>query len=220
MEINLLPWRDEMVAYNKKFFFRLIIIALVLSGFFLIITYHLFFSEVAYTSSYTQALEEAKTNLVNNIKDYLKFKKENEEILTRINTLKRLENKRFQTIQVLNAIAQLTPKGVYLTKISRKDSTLDLTGIANSNLLITQFMKGIEKSSDLQIVSLRKVEKTDNKELLLTQFDLSLSIKSSAPALSIDKTTDLESGIGAIKTVKNLQEHTANIEKAITKQGE
>jgi hypothetical protein len=70
MDINLLPWREEIVGYNKKIFLRLILMALVCAGIFLTFAYHLVFSELGYVKSYMSALESAKVNLAGNVSAY------------------------------------------------------------------------------------------------------------------------------------------------------
>jgi type IV pilus assembly protein PilN len=176
MNINLLPWREEIITYNRKIFIRMVWVALIASGIFLIAIYHLLFGQVIYTKSYMQALEEAKTSLVNNVSAYLNYKKTQKEISARYVVLQRLQFSRFETIGLLNELAKVTPKGVYLDKLIRKDSQVDIFGSANSNLLIAQMMQAIEVSKTIKVVSLQKVEKSEGDNQVITQFELKLML--------------------------------------------
>ncbi len=175
MEINLLPWRDEILALNKKQFFHLLLAAVLMSGLAIIIIYHLFFGNLAYSKSYTSALERAKVGFVDSIKTYFEYKKTGEEVRKRLDTLRSLQRSRFDAVRMLNAITKVEPKGVYLNTISRNNNVVDITGFASSNLLISSFMKAIDDSPDLDVVSLKNVQKAEGSGTV-TQFDLSIKL--------------------------------------------
>lgn len=161
MEINLLPWRDEILAVNKKIFFRLLMLAVIMAGLTVITMYHLFFGELAYSKSYTAALERAKVGFVDSVKTYFQYKKTGEEVRKRLVTLRNLQQARFDDVRLLNEITKIVPKGVYLNTIARNNDEVDITGYANSNLLIASFMESIDKSPDLDVVSLKNVQTTE-----------------------------------------------------------
>lgn len=216
MDINLLPWREEIITYNKKVFFWIMSISLVMSGFFLIFIYHLFFGQIEYTKSYTQALESAKTNLISNVSAYFNDKKLQEKINARINVLQQLQESRYTTVRILNEITKIIPKGVYLTKMTRKDNDLEIEGLANSNLLIASFMQAIDKSSSLKIMSLQKVEKTEEKKVVATQFAIQLSLKSpSLINLPKKESSTFHNPIESIQ--KNAEEQNKLIDNAVKK---
>lgn len=176
MKINLLPWREEVVAFNKAIFIRLMLSALILSVIALLLGYQLYFSQVSHSQSYLKALEEAKTNLGKKVSLFFNQKKMQEEVNKRITVLERLQQSRYETVRLLNQIIKVTPKGIYLLKMERKDKQVEILGMTNSNLLITQLMKDINLSPELEIVSLQKVEKSEGKNLVVTQFDLILTL--------------------------------------------
>lgn len=176
MDINLLPWREEIIEYNKKTFTRLILAALVLAGVFLILVYNLFFGRVTYETSYAQALEKAKLNLVGNVTAYFSQQKLQKEVNARYLMLQKLQYSRFETVSLLNEMAKVTPKGVYLNKLIRKNDRVEISGTANSNLLIANMMQSIEKSKQLKTISLQKVEKKQGENSAITEFDLQLAL--------------------------------------------
>ena len=180
MDINLLPWREEIVEYNKKVFMRLILGALILSGIFLVFIYYLFFSRVSYEVSYTDALEKAKLNLVGNVAAYFSYQKVQKEVNARYIMLQKLQSSRFETIALLNGLARVTPLGIYMKKLVRRGDRLELTGVATSNLLIAQMMQSIEGSKHLKVISLQKVEKTESQHSTVTEFDLQLALTTPA----------------------------------------
>lgn len=176
MDINLLPWREEVIEHNKKAFMRILLATLILAGFFLIFIYYLFFGRVSYEISYTEALEKAKLNLVGNVTAYFNFQKMQKEVNARYFMLQRLQYSRSETVFLLNEIAKVTPKGVFLNKLIRQGNQVQLFGVANSNLLIAEMMRAIDTSKNLKTISLQKVEKKEAQHSVLTEFDLQLAL--------------------------------------------
>ena len=156
-------------------FFRILLLAVFLSGLTVIAMYHIFFRELAYSKSYTSALERAKVGFVDSVKTYFQYKKTGEEVKKRLGTLRNLQRARFDDVRLLNEITKIIPKGVYLNTITRNDDAVDLTGFANSNLLISSFMKAIDQSADLEVVSLKNVQTAESSGAV-TQFDLRIKL--------------------------------------------
>lgn len=175
MEINLLPWRDEILSLNKQLFFRLLLMAVLSSGVVVIVMYHIFFGELAYSKSYTSALERAKVGFVDSVKTYFQYKKKGEEVKKRLETLRHLQRSRFDAVRLLNEVTKIIPRGVYLNSITRNSDAVDLIGYASSNLLISSFMEAIDKSTDLDVVSLKNVQTTEGGGAV-TQFDLRIKL--------------------------------------------
>lgn len=182
MEINLLPWRDEIVAFNKKLLMRLIMMAIILAGIFLFVISRVFFAETNYEKNYIATLSKAKADIVNSISGYLNDKKMQEELATRLLTLRKLQVDRFSTVRLLNVLSKITPRGVYFSKLARSGNTVDLSGSANSNLLIAQFMRAVDDSPELDVISLEKVEKKEGKNTIVTNFDLKVVLTMSGQA--------------------------------------
>src|SRR3990167_4976198 len=176
MDINLLPWREEIVEYNKKIFSRLMLGAIISGGIFLVFLYYLFFSTINYTKSYTQALEEAKVNLVGNVTTYFNQKKAQKEVGERFLVLQQLQLSRFDTVRLLNDIVKITPKGVYYSALTRDGNQVTLSGSATSNLLISELMRQLQLSPNLGVTSLQKVEKKEGENLVVTHFDLKAAL--------------------------------------------
>lgn len=172
MNINLLPWRDEIIAINKKIFVRLLLSAVALSFIFLLFIHHALYREVNYTKSYIKALHSANAALAGNVAAYLDKQKVQKEIAARFLVLQNLQLSRFDAVRLLNDIVQTTPKGIYLTTMSRDGDQIILSGSANSNLLVSQFMDALRVSPNMEVTSLQKVEKKEGEQLTVTHFDL------------------------------------------------
>ena len=174
MDINLLPWREEILSINKKIVLRLTLFSVAVAVILLILMHQTFFNQVGYTKQYIQALENAQTQLMSRVKGYLGYKTLQQKIDERSNNLNQLLNSRYDTVRLLNEISSIIPKGIYLRFLKRTNNVVELKGTASSNLLISKLMQSIEQSSNLKTVSLQKVEKTKDQGFVVTQFDLQL----------------------------------------------
>ncbi|HLB55756.1 MAG TPA: PilN domain-containing protein [Coxiellaceae bacterium] len=172
MNINLLPWRDEIIAINKKIFLRLMLFAVALSFIFLFFIHHILYTDVNYTENYISALQSANARLAGNVATYLDKEKMQKEIAARFLVLQNLQMSRFDDVRLLNDIVETTPKGIYLTTMSRDGNQIILSGSANSNLLVSQFMEALRVSPNMEVTSLQKVEKNEGDKLTITHFDL------------------------------------------------
>ena len=192
MDINLLPWREEILSINKKIVLRLTLFSVAVAVILLILMHQTFFNQVGYTKQYIQALENAQTQLMSRVKGYLGYKTLQQKIDERSNNLNQLLNSRYDTVRLLNEISSIIPKGIYLTFLKRTNNVVELKGTASSNLLISKLMQSIEPSSNLKTVSLQKVEKTKDQGFVVTQFDLQLSFTTSAINVEKEKNTGKE----------------------------
>ncbi|OGT25717.1 MAG: hypothetical protein A3I77_03130 [Gammaproteobacteria bacterium RIFCSPLOWO2_02_FULL_42_14] len=218
MKINLLPWRQDRLAANRKMFSVITLTTVAVACGTLYFVYSLFFTESSYLKSYAKALAQAKETTFLKVKLYMSSEGKQKELLERSQELRTLLLNRYDTVRLLNEITVLTPKGIYLTNLSRKDDSVEINGDASSNLQISQFMYSIEASKTLKVISLQKVEKTEGNELVTTQFDLKLSFSPSAviktaPVLPTAEKIKINNPIKAIQ--QHDREKDANTQKIL-----
>ena len=218
MEINLLPWREEIITINKKFFLRLIVIAVLAGGGVLVLAHQFFFAQTTYSQSYTRALERAKINLITNISSYFQHKKTYQEIAARVVVLRNLQVSRFETVRLLSELTKVIPAGIYLKKLSRKNNEVNVAGTANSNLLISQLIKTINHSPELEVTSLQKVEKTEANDSTITQFDLHFMLTMSPSGIAPSEKTK-STMTNPIETIQQHREQHNELIDAAVKSG-
>jgi Tfp pilus assembly protein PilN len=172
VEINLLPWREEILTFNRNIFVRIMTGAVMIAGIIIFFGYQIYFAPVSYSQGYLHALDEAKTNLTGKITAFLSEKGMQEEVNKRMNVLIGLQRDRYKTIRLLNEFAKITPKGIYLQKIERHGNQVEVMGSTNSNLFIAQFLKDIDASDEMDVTSLQKVEQDEGQNVVVTHFNL------------------------------------------------
>ncbi len=145
-DINFLPWREMLRQERRK---RMIVAVLSYVVIFLIlaITLHIYYArkvsqQVRQNQLTSQQLSVAKSE----VSKLQKLIQRNDQIKARIETLTNLDYDRYFTVKLFNELAEITPKGISLAKIERKDNALILAGTANSNDAVAELVAAVKKS--------------------------------------------------------------------------
>lgn len=178
IELNLLPWRDQIRKQQKK---ELSICAAVALGIALLAIIAIHFSYANSISTQRQR-NRVLQNEINHIQPQITrlqdIDKKYNKLLKQWNNLKQLVYQRHQTVQLFNDITRIVPKGVYLSSLERKQQTVTIVGQANSNLLISQLMKSIKHSDEFTNPTLREVTTSGRKGPVITNFKITLQLAS------------------------------------------
>lgn len=86
-------------------------------------------------------------------------------------------------MQLLNDLARLAPEGIYLTGIRQENKLVTLSGIAQTNERVSEFLRNVSRSSewlekpDLIEVKLANVSANTRDQRRLLDFSMKVSIK-------------------------------------------
>lgn len=144
--INLLPWRETQQKERERQFYSLLIAAIILMA--VIIFYmHLHFSGKIEEQHQRNSYMEQQITLVDKkIKEISTLESEKEHLLSRMNIIQDLQSRRPLIVHLFDEIVKTLPKGVSLTHITQKETTITLKGIAQSNASISIFMSKLDDS--------------------------------------------------------------------------
>ena len=181
--INLLPYREERRKRRKQAFFAglglaaLIGAGLVFAGYLLL---QLLTSEQQSRNQYIQgeiSILEAQ------IKDIANLKSEIESLKARQRAVEDLQTDRNTPVQLLNDLARLAPEGIYLNAIRQENKTVTVSGVAQTNERVSEFLRNITRSSewlenaDLIEVKLANVTTNTREQRRLLEFSMKVDIK-------------------------------------------
>ncbi|WP_422012555.1 PilN domain-containing protein [Roseateles sp.] len=181
--INLLPYREERRKRRKQAFFAglglagLIGAGLVVAGFLLL---QFLTGEQRTRNQYVQT---QITLLEAQIKDIANLKAEIESLKSRQRAVEDLQTDRNTPVQLLNDLARLAPEGIYLTAIRQADKVVTVSGIAQTNERVSEFLRNISRGSewldhpDLIEVKLANVTTNTRDQRRLLDFSMTVSIK-------------------------------------------
>jgi len=183
--INLLPHREEKRKRRKNAFFAglglaaLVGIGAVMAGYALI--QHMTNDQ----RTRNQFLSDQIAELDEQIKDIANLKAEIESLKSRQRAVEDLQSDRNTPVQLLNELARHTPEGVYLTAIRQADKVVTISGIAQTNERVSEFIRNTSRSSDWlerpDLVEIKVANLTTNSRDQKRLFDFSMRVSIKEP---------------------------------------
>jgi type IV pilus assembly protein PilN len=181
--INLLPYREERRKRRKAAFFvglgaAALMGAGVVGAIFLLLQFL-----TTEQQSHNQYIQNEIVRLEAQIKDIADLKTEIESLKSRQRAVEDLQTDRNTPVQLLNDLARLAPEGIYLTAIRQDNKTVTVSGIAQTNERVSEFLRNVSRSSewldkpDLIEVKLANVTTNTRDARRLLDFSMKVSIK-------------------------------------------
>jgi len=181
--INLLPYREERRKRRKAAFFAGLGLAGLVGAGIVVAIYLLLQFLTLEQQSRNQYIEAEIMRLDAQIKDIANLKSEIEALRSRQRAVEDLQTDRNTPVHLLNDVARLAPEGVYLTAIRQADKDVTISGIAQTNERVSEFLRNISRSSewldkpDLIEVKLASVTANTRDQRRLLDFSMKVSIK-------------------------------------------
>ena len=146
MRLNLLPWREQRRKEQDQGLIRQAAIAWV--GVLVVLFYvHMqlgdFVSRQQARNSY---LQQQMALMASKIHKIALIKKARAELLARMNVIQRLQMDRMLIVHSFNSLARDVPPGVYLTSLAQTAQAFTISGVAQSNERVSQFMRNLAAS--------------------------------------------------------------------------
>lgn len=179
--INLLPWREEQRKYrHKQFIFTLLGVA-VLAIFSVICVSWFYAGQIEYQQQRNDRLRAEIRQLDRQITEIKGLEKNRDDLEARINVISHLQQDRARTVKFFETIASTVPEGVYLKEIEQKGRTTTISGVAESNARVSQYMRALDRSGWLANPQLIIIETKDNQgSLRISEFTLTVDMPLSA----------------------------------------
>ncbi|MBV8031789.1 MAG: PilN domain-containing protein [Betaproteobacteria bacterium] len=179
--INLLPHREERRKRSRQHFFVLAggtaIIGIVVVG-----LVHTFYdARIGSQKRNNDFLKQEIAKLDKDIAEIKKLEDEKAALLARKAVIDTLQADRAQTVHLLDELVRQMPEGVYLRQVTQKGLQINIKGYAQSNARVSTLMRNIDASPWLQSPQLVEVKASTVEKRRVSEFDLNLALKRSAP---------------------------------------
>ncbi|MBI3347581.1 MAG: PilN domain-containing protein [Burkholderiales bacterium] len=181
--INLLPYREERRKRRKAAFFAGLGLAALVGAGVVVAAYLLLQFLTTEQQSHNQYIQTQITQLEAQIKDIANLKSEIESLKSRQRAVEDLQTDRNTPVQLLNDLARLAPEGVYLTAIRQDSKLVTVSGIAQTNERVSEFLRNVSRNSewlekpDLIEVKIANVSTNTRDQRRLLDFSMKVSIK-------------------------------------------
>jgi type IV pilus assembly protein PilN len=139
--INLLPHREEKRRQRKRAFFATLaasaVLGLVIAGIWYAVLMHL----TAAQQARNDFLKTEIARLEAQIKDIATLRAEIEALKARQKAVEDLQTDRNTPVQLLDELVKQTPEGVYLTSVKQTGNVVLVTGMAQTNERVSEFLR-------------------------------------------------------------------------------
>jgi len=188
--INLLPHREEKRLQRKRSFF-VGLLACVLGGVAIVgIWFSVLQQATSVQESRNSFLKAEIARLDSQIKDIATLNSEIEALKARQRAVEDLQTDRNVSVHLLNELVRQTPEGVYLTNIRQTGQVVAVSGTAQTNERVSEFLRNtlynspwLEKPELIEIKA-SAVSAANREQRRLFEFSMRVSLKrpQTAPA--------------------------------------
>ena len=184
--INLLPYREEKRKRRKTAFFVGLGLAALVGAALVVSAYLLLQYLTVEQQRRNQYLSGEIGRLETQIKDIANLRAEIEALKSRQRAVEDLQTDRNTPVQLLNELARYAPEGVYLTSIRQADKVVTITGIAQTNERVSEFLRNASRNSEWlerpELVEIKIANLSTNSRDQKRLLDFSMKVSIKAPA--------------------------------------
>ena len=173
--INLLPWRDEYRQEKQKEFVTVLVGVALLVLVAVYLWTNAISSAIDSQKERNQLLNEEITVLNKEVKEIQKLKKRRAELLSRMKVIQGLQGERPVIVRYFDDLVRAVPEGVYLTELKRTGQKIQLTGITESNVRVSAFMRNLDASEWFFSPNLKSVTAAPKYGEQASEFTMSLA---------------------------------------------
>jgi type IV pilus assembly protein PilN len=184
--INLLPWREELRKEKTRQFTSMTGFSVILTIAVLFLIHVTISSQISHQQKRNRILEDEITQLDVALKEIEGLEETKEKLLSRMDIIQSLQQKRPQIVHLFDEIVRTVPEGIYLTGIKQAGTTININGVAESNGRVSAYMRNIDGSDWMATPKLSVIE---SKKGTLRSSNFVLTTSQSTP-----KTDEEEEG--------------------------
>lgn len=182
--INLLPHREEKRRLRKQAFFIGLGVSVAVGALVAALWYGIQQQMIGAQQERNAFLVSANKKLDDEIKDVSTLKAEIESLKARQRAVEDLQTDRNMPVYLLNELVRQTPEGIYLTSVKQDGQSVMVTGIAQSNERVSEFLRNTNTNSEwLEHPELQEIkaqvssakDARDNKRLF--EFSVKIGLK-------------------------------------------
>jgi type IV pilus assembly protein PilN len=163
--INLLPWRQYLQKEQQKEFLLLIAMVVSITLFFCLIVHWYFSHKLANQLTVNAYLTQQIATVDQQIITVNTIKKRKNDLIHRLFVIQQLQSDRIRVVKMLYDFINVLPPGIYITECKKKGHDIIVTGRAQSNQQISQFMENINASPSFQNAVLTEIKDDDDPNL-------------------------------------------------------
>jgi type IV pilus assembly protein PilN len=202
--INLLPHREERRVARKRAFFVALGVAAIVG----LVVVGLWYSVLAQLTAAQQArntfLKAEIGKLETQIKDIANLRNEIEALKARQRAVEDLQTNRNIPVYLLDELVKQTPEGIYLTTIRQNGGVVTVTGVAQTNERVSEFLRNTQYNSKWlerpELVEIKAVNLQTTSREQRRLFDFSMRVSMKRPAAPVPPAAASAPAVAAAKS--------------------
>ncbi|MFZ6750656.1 PilN domain-containing protein [Undibacterium sp. Ren11W] len=182
IKINLLPHREEKRKQLKSNFYSLLLFAAVIGALVVLVVGAVFARQITAQLDRNNYIKAENLKLDEKIKEVATLRQEIDGLKARQQAVEDLQGDRNQPVFMLDEFVKLTPEGVYLKTLKQEGQRVLVTGYAQSNQRVSDFIRNlggksvwVYKPDLLEIHSVNLGQGRDAKRVV--EFSMNVAIK-------------------------------------------
>lgn len=145
--INLLPHREEKRRQRKRAFFAGVVAAAVVGAAIVGLWFSILQQMTSNQQSRNEFLKAEIARLDLQIKDIASLRGEIDALKARQKAVEDLQTDRNLPVHLLSDLVAQTPEGIYLTSIRQNGQVVAITGVAQTNERVSEFLRNTAYNS-------------------------------------------------------------------------
>ena len=156
--INLLPWREELRKEQTRQFASMTGFSVLLTVAVLVLVHVMISGQISHQQKRNKILTDEIANLDVALKEIEGLEETKEKLLSRMDIIQSLQQKRPQIVHLFDEIVRTVPEGIYLTGIKQSGTAININGVAESNGRVSAYMRNIDSSGWMATPKLTVIE--------------------------------------------------------------
>jgi type IV pilus assembly protein PilN len=157
-KINLLPWREELRQELKKEFLVILAGTVVFALVVLLATNRVYNSWIDNQNNRNSYVQRNIDELNRQVEEIKTLEAKRRQLLDRMKVIQDLQGTRPLVVHVFDEMVRTLPDGVFYQSLARSDTTIDITGVAESNNRVSSLMRQLDKSDWFESPNLTSVQ--------------------------------------------------------------
>ena len=187
-QINLLPWREELRQEQKKQFWLMAAMTLVLAAAIVGLIHFQMQAKIDYQLSRNRFMTTEIKKLDDEIEEISELQKVRRSLVERMEVIQDLQGSRPSIVHLFTEIVSTVPNGVYLESLAQTGSNLLINGEAESNARVSTYMRNLQASAWLKDPNLTVIEIEDKTVNRISTF--TLTVKQTSPNATNEDSDD------------------------------
>ncbi|MBD1387929.1 PilN domain-containing protein [Neiella sp. HB171785] len=175
-QINLLPWREEAKQKQQQEYLTMLLAAAIGAALIMFAVSSFYSSKISTQQARNNYLLQETAILDKKIQELNDLKQRKKDLEQRLKLVQELQLSRNLLTQLFNAMADIIPAGVYLTRVEKTGRLLKIEGISESNNRLANLVRNIDDLDWLHSPSIQTIEVDEIRPKLLSKFVMTVQI--------------------------------------------